>query len=61
MFNLIDGFWIARLIYLAAKLGIANVFDNQPQTSAQLAAATNTESRSLYRLMRAGSECRHLY
>lgn len=53
MLNLIGGFWIARSIYLAAKLGIADVFDDQPQTIAQLAAATNTESRSLYRLMRA--------
>ncbi len=53
MLNLIGGFWIARSIYLAAKLGVADVFDDQPKTIAQLAAATNTEPRSLYRLMRA--------
>ncbi|MDZ8188391.1 MAG: methyltransferase [Nostoc sp. ChiSLP02] len=53
MFDLISGFWIARSIYLAAQLGIADVFDERPQTIAQLAAATNTEPRSLYRLMRA--------
>jgi O-methyltransferase domain/Dimerisation domain len=53
MLNLIEGFWIARSIYLAAKLGIADAFDDQPKTIAQLAAATNTEPRALYRLMRA--------
>jgi hypothetical protein len=53
MMNLIGGFWIARSIYLAASLGVADVFDDQPKTIAQLAAATNTEPRSLYRLLRA--------
>jgi hypothetical protein len=43
MLDLIGGFWIARSIYLAAQLGIADVFDDQPKTIAQLAAATNTE------------------
>ncbi|MBV9386536.1 MAG: hypothetical protein JOZ78_08930 [Chroococcidiopsidaceae cyanobacterium CP_BM_ER_R8_30] len=53
MMNLIGGFWIARSIYLAASLGVADVFDDQPKTIAQLAAVTNTEPRSLYRLLRA--------
>jgi hypothetical protein len=53
MMELINGFCVARSIYLAAKLGVADVFDDQPRTIAQLAVATNTEPRSLYRLMRA--------
>jgi len=53
MMDLISGVWIARAINLAAKLGIADVFDDQPKTIAQLAATTNTEPRSLYRLLRA--------
>ena len=53
MLNLIGGFWIARSIYLAAQIGVADAFDEQPKTIAQLAAATNTEPRSLYRLLRA--------
>jgi hypothetical protein len=53
MLNLISGFWIARSIYLAAQIGVADAFDEQPKTIAQLAAATNTEPRSLYRLLRA--------
>ena len=53
MLNLIGGFWVARSLYLAAKLGVADVFDDQPKTIAQLAAATNTEPQPLYRLLRA--------
>lgn len=53
MLSLIGGFWIARSIYLAAQLGVADVFDDQPKTVAQLASATNTDPRSLYRLLRA--------
>lgn len=53
MFELIGGFWIAQSLYLAAQIGVADVFDDQPKTIAQLAAATNTDPRSLYRLLRA--------
>jgi hypothetical protein len=52
MLNLISGFWIARSLYLAAQLGIADLFDDQPKTVAQLAAATHTDRRSLYRFLR---------
>lgn len=48
MLNPIGGFWIARSIYLAAELRVADVFDDRPKTIAQLAAATNTDPRSLY-------------
>lgn len=53
MFNLISGFWIARSIYLAAQLGIADHFDDAPKPISQLAAQTETDPQSLYRLMRA--------
>ena len=53
MLSLISGFWIARSIYLAAQIGVVDAFDDQPKPIAQLAAATNTEPRSLYRLLRA--------
>lgn len=53
MLNLISGFWIARSLYLAAKLGVADLFDDQPKTIAQLAAETNTDAGALYRLLRA--------
>ncbi len=53
MLSLIGGFWVARSIYLAAQLGVADLFDDQPKTIAQLAAATNTKPDALYRLLRA--------
>lgn len=53
MLNLIGGFWIARSIYLAAKLGVADAFDEHPKTVAQLALETNSDPLSLYRLLRA--------
>jgi hypothetical protein len=53
MLSLIGGFWIARSIYLAAKLGVADLFGDQPKTIVQLATETNTDPRSLYRLLRA--------
>ncbi len=53
MFNLIGGFWIARSIYLAAKLGVADWFDDQPKTIAQLAQQAACDPGALYRLMRA--------
>jgi DNA-binding IclR family transcriptional regulator len=53
MLNLISGFWVVRSIYLAVELGIADWFDDQSKTIAQVAAATNTDPRSLYRLLRA--------
>ncbi len=53
MLAMIGGFWVARSLYLAAEIGVADVFDGQPKTVAQLAAGTNTDPRSLYRLLRA--------
>jgi O-methyltransferase domain/Dimerisation domain len=53
MLALIGGFWVARSLYLAAEIGVADEFDGQPKTVAQLATGTNTEPRSLYRLLRA--------
>lgn len=41
MLSLISGFWIARLIDLAAQIGVADAFDDQPKLIAQLAEATN--------------------
>ena len=52
MFSLISGFWIARSIHLAAKLGLADYFDEAPKPISELATETETEPKSLYRLMR---------
>src|SRR5713101_6433307 len=53
MLQMISGFWIARCIYVAAKLGIADLVKDRPKTAEELAAATQTHAPSLFRVMRA--------
>jgi hypothetical protein len=53
MLQMIQGFWISRAIYVAAKLGIPDLLKDGPQSSHDLAAATGTHAPSLYRLLRA--------
>jgi hypothetical protein len=53
MLQLISGFWISRCIYIAAKLGIADLVKVEPKTAAELAAATDTDEPSLFRCLRA--------
>ena len=43
----------SQALYVAAKLGIADLLADGPKTVEQLAAATNTDAPSLYRVMRA--------
>jgi hypothetical protein len=53
MARMIVGYWVSRMIYVAAKLGIADRVANGPRTADELAAETATHARSLYRLLRA--------
>jgi ubiquinone/menaquinone biosynthesis C-methylase UbiE len=53
MLQLISGFWISRCIYVTAKLGLADLLKDGPQTTAELAAATATHEPSLFRVLRA--------
>jgi hypothetical protein len=53
MFQLIDGFRVSRTIYVAAKLGLADLLKDGPRTSEQLAHSTGTDASSLYRVLRA--------
>ena len=53
MLQLISGFWIARCVYLAAKLGIPDLLKDGPKTPDELAAATETHAPSLFRVLRA--------
>jgi hypothetical protein len=46
-------YWISQAIYVAAKLGIADLLEGGPQSSVALAAATQSDACSLYRLLRA--------
>jgi O-methyltransferase domain/Dimerisation domain len=53
MLRMIAGCWLARAIYLAARLGIADLLGDGPKNSEELAQATGTHALSLYRVLRA--------
>lgn len=53
LFQMATGFWLSQAIYVAAKLGIADLLKDGPQSCLVLAASTHSDAASLYRLMRA--------
>jgi hypothetical protein len=53
MLQMIAGFWVSRAIYVAAKLGLADLVKDSPKTADELARLTGTHSPSLYRALRA--------
>lgn len=55
MMGLVTGSWISQVIYVAAKLGLADRLAEGPKTAAELAFATQVDERSLYRLLRAAA------
>ncbi|WP_338868080.1 methyltransferase [Spirosoma sp. SC4-14] len=55
MLHLIAGFWSSQIIYVIARLGIADVFREGPQTAETVALQTNTHGPSIYRLLRAAT------
>jgi hypothetical protein len=46
------GFIPARVLYLAAKLGSADLLADEPKSAAELAGPTGVHQRALHRLMR---------
>ena len=52
MLHLISGFHVARAIYVAAKLGLADQLSAGSQTCAELAATTGADPTALRRLLR---------
>lgn len=48
-----DGYWVTQIIYVAARLGIADLLDDRPRAIDVLARDTGTHEPSLRRLMRA--------
>lgn len=53
MIEMMSGFWVSRVIYIAAKLGLADELKDGPKGAAELAESTNTHAPSLYRVLRA--------
>lgn len=52
MLRLASSFFISNVIYVAAKLGIADLLAQGPRTGTQLAHATNTHAGALRRVLR---------
>lgn len=53
LFQMATAYWVSQAIYVAAKLGIADLLADGPQSTAALAAATRSDGGSLFRLLRA--------
>ena len=51
--RLVSGYWHTQTIYVAAKLDIAGHLKDGPKPAQELAVATGTNSRAIYRLLRA--------
>ncbi|MCP4422382.1 MAG: methyltransferase [Chloroflexi bacterium] len=52
LLQMIIGFWTSQAIYVAAKLGIADLLKDGPKSSDALAKSTETSPRELFRLLR---------
>lgn len=53
MLQMITGFWVSRTIYVAAKLGLADLVRDQPRAADELAQIAGAHAPSLYRVLRA--------
>lgn len=53
LFQMATAYWVSQAIYVAAKLGIADLLKDRPRSSAALAAATESDAPSLFRVLRA--------
>lgn len=53
LLQMMTGYWVSQAIYVAAKLGIADLLADGPKTCEELAGATGSHSQSLYRVLRA--------
>lgn len=51
--RMLNGAWIAQAIYVAAKLGLADLMRSGPGAVDEMAATTGTHPQALYRLLRA--------
>ena len=50
--ELIGGYRLTQLIYVAAKLGIADLLRDGPKSAIELAASSGANPRNLYRVLR---------
>jgi hypothetical protein len=52
MMQMASGYWMTQLIYAAAKLGIADLLKDGPKSCEDIASATGTDAKSIYRVLR---------
>ena len=53
LLQMLDGMWITQALYVAARLGLADLLGDGSLSLSELAAATQADGSSLYRLLRA--------
>jgi O-methyltransferase domain/Dimerisation domain len=53
LLQMMTGYWVSQSVYIAAKLGLADLLLAGPEQYTALAAASRTHPPSLYRLLRA--------
>ncbi|NIM52941.1 MAG: methyltransferase [Gemmatimonadales bacterium] len=53
LLQIVNGPMLSQCVYVAAKLGIADLLKDGPKSSEELAAATQVHARTLYRILRA--------
>ena len=52
MIQMATGYWLSRIVYTAAKLGVADLLASGPRPSSEIAQATGTDPRALHRMLR---------
>jgi len=53
LLQMMTGYWVSQALYVAAKLGVADLLADGPRPVEDLAAATKTDATSLRRVLRA--------
>jgi len=53
LMEMITGFWVSAAIYVSARLGVADLLENGPRDTDELAHRLGTHPGALYRLLRA--------
>lgn len=53
LLQMMTGYWVSQALYVAAKLGVADLLAAGPRPVEELAAATQTDAPSLRRVLRA--------
>jgi O-methyltransferase domain/Dimerisation domain len=53
LFQMATGYWLSQAVYVAAKLGVADLLKDGPKSCRSLAAAMGVDQQALARLMRA--------